>query len=119
MLLSNWVLFCLQEKAKFNIMAEKLQRDLNESQAALYEESQKATRLQMELDAHESEVEQLQGKLALYNSDNMSVNSGPDLDGGRLLAWWTLQVLFKITTAEENIYNVGRLVFKVNISLFK
>ncbi|KAI0232790.1 hypothetical protein LSAT2_016895 [Lamellibrachia satsuma] len=77
-----------QEKAKFNIMAEKLQRDLNESQAALYEESQKATRLQMELDAHESEVEQLQGKLALYNSDNMSVNSGPDLDGENRLEGW-------------------------------
>ena len=66
-------------------MAAKLQRDLDESKAALYEESQKVIRLQMELDAHESEVEQLQGKLALCNSDNMSVNSGPDLDGGTYL----------------------------------
>ena len=69
-------------------MADKLQRDLMESQAALYEESQKATRLQMELDAHESEVEQLQGRLALCNSDTMSVNSGPDMDGGGTFSVW-------------------------------
>ncbi len=41
----------LQEKNKYNEMVLKFQRELSEHQAALYEEGQNRTRLQMELDA--------------------------------------------------------------------
>lgn len=62
-------------------MAQKYQRESSEAQAALYEEGVRATRLQMELDSKESEVELLIGNMALQNSDTASVNSGSnDLD---------------------------------------
>lgn len=37
-------------------------------------------KLQMEMDAKESEIEQLMQRLALNNSDTASVHSGNDLD---------------------------------------
>ena len=54
-------------------MVLKFQRELTDSQAALYEEGQNRTRLQMELDAKDSENEQLQARI--QNSDTASVNS--------------------------------------------
>lgn len=62
-------------------MVEKFQRELSETQAALYEEGQNRLRLQMEMDARESEIEQLKQKVMLHNSDTASINSGPDMDG--------------------------------------
>ena len=64
-----------QEKDKYNQMVLKFQREMTELQAALYEEGQNRTRLQMELDAKDSENEQLQARMALQNSDTASVNS--------------------------------------------
>ena len=61
-------------------MVEKFNRELSETQAALYEEGQNRLRLQMELDARESEIEQLKQKVMLQNSDTASINSGPDLE---------------------------------------
>ena len=46
--------------------------------AALNEESSARTRLQLELDARESELEQLRQKL--MTSDTLSISSGNDLD---------------------------------------
>ena len=40
------------------------------------------TRLQMELDSKESDIELLMSKNALNNSDTTSVHSGNDLDAG-------------------------------------
>lgn len=60
-------------------MVEKLGRDLSETQAALFEEGQQKGKLQMELDAKESEIEQLRQKLAV--SDNVSINSSHLEDG--------------------------------------
>ncbi|KAH3697908.1 hypothetical protein DPMN_085420 [Dreissena polymorpha] len=60
---------------------EKFQRDLSESQAALYEEGQSRTKLQMELDAKDSEIELLQQKLNVVNLDSASVHSGSMEDG--------------------------------------
>lgn len=60
-------------------MVEKLSRDLSETQAALFEEGQQKGKLQMELDAKESEIEQLRQKLAV--SDNVSINSSHLEDG--------------------------------------
>lgn len=67
------------EKEKYNKMVEKLGRDLSETQAALFEEGQQKGKLQMELDAKESEIEQLRQKLAV--SDNVSINSSHLEDG--------------------------------------
>ena len=57
-------------------MVEKYQRDLSDTQAALFEEQQYKGKLQMELDAKDSEIEQLQQKLSFANVDNTSINSG-------------------------------------------
>ena len=59
-------------------MVDTFTRERQELQAALHEESQRANRIQMELDAKESEIEQLVQKLALHSSDSMSVCSLPD-----------------------------------------
>ncbi|KAK3090086.1 hypothetical protein FSP39_009049 [Pinctada imbricata] len=66
----------IMEKEKYNKMVEKYQRDLSDTQAALYEEQQSKGKLQMELDAKDSEIEQLQQKLSIANLDNTSINSG-------------------------------------------
>ena len=50
-----------------------------EQAALLYEESQARLRLQMEVDAKDSEVEQLQRRLASLSADTASVTSScPD-----------------------------------------
>ncbi|GFN77047.1 rho-associated protein kinase [Plakobranchus ocellatus] len=64
------------EREKYNKMVEKMQRDVLEAQQSVYEESQARQRLQMEIDAKDSELEQLRQKLAFTNSDTASVNSG-------------------------------------------
>ncbi|XP_052256843.1 rho-associated protein kinase 2-like [Dreissena polymorpha] len=69
------------EREKYNKVMEKFQRDLSESQAALYEEGQSRTKLQMELDAKDSEIELLQQKLNVVNLDSASVHSGSMEDG--------------------------------------
>lgn len=71
----------MQEKEKFNKTVEKLQRDMSELQAQLFEEGQKSIRVQMELASKDSEVEQLHQRLLLNASDSASVHSGNDLDG--------------------------------------
>lgn len=70
-----------QEKENADKRLAKLQHDLLEAQAALYEEGQRAQRLQMELDAKESEIEQLQQKVLLHGSDSTSVHSDTDPEG--------------------------------------
>ena len=62
-------------------MVEKFQRDLSETQAALYEEGQTRNKLQMELDAKDSEIELLQQKLTVTNFDTASLHSGSLEDG--------------------------------------
>ncbi len=68
------------EKDKFNQMAAKFQKDLQDLQATLYEESQARLKLSMELDTKESELEGLQGKLANINLDTASLSSGTGAD---------------------------------------
>lgn len=57
-----------------------MQRDLAELQAVLSEESQKVQKLQLELDAKESENEYLLQKLSLQGAETASVSSNNDLD---------------------------------------
>ncbi|XP_059420136.1 rho-associated protein kinase 1-like [Carassius carassius] len=52
-----------QEKEKFNHMAIKNQKELNEMQAQLVEECTYRNELQMQLDSKESDIEQLREKL--------------------------------------------------------
>ncbi|XP_030608096.1 rho-associated protein kinase 1 isoform X1 [Archocentrus centrarchus] len=66
-----------QEKEKFNHMAIKYQKELNEMQAQLAEESTYRNELQMQLDSKESDIEQLREKLndLQQRMDNSSVTS--------------------------------------------
>ncbi|XP_064606678.1 rho-associated protein kinase 2-like isoform X2 [Liolophura sinensis] len=64
------------EREKYNKMVDKYQRDLSETQAALYEEGQGRNKLQMEMDAKDCEIEQLRSKLFYISNDSGSVNSG-------------------------------------------
>uniref|UniRef100_A0A7M4G002 Rho-associated protein kinase 1 n=1 Tax=Crocodylus porosus TaxID=8502 RepID=A0A7M4G002_CROPO len=52
-----------QEKEKFNQMVVKYQKELNEMQAQLAEESTYRNELQMQLDSKESDIEQLRSKI--------------------------------------------------------
>lgn len=64
------------EREKYNKMVEKMQRDIGEAQQNVYEEIQSRQRLQMELDAKDSEIEQLRQKISILNVDSASINSG-------------------------------------------
>lgn len=70
-----------QEIANLLRSTSKLQHDLDDGRMLLTEESQKANRLQMELDAKESEMEQLQQQLRnlLQGSDSASIHSNIDI----------------------------------------
>ncbi|XP_041103680.1 rho-associated protein kinase 1 [Polyodon spathula] len=87
-----------QEKEKFNQMAVKYQKELNEMQAQLAEESTYRTELQMQLDSKESDIEQLQEKVndLQLRMDTSSVASlqPDDIDGNfadsRLEGWLSI-----------------------------
>lgn len=70
-----------QEIANLLRSTSKLQHDLDDVRMLLTEESQKANRLQMELDAKESEMEELQQQLRnlLQGSDSASIHSNIDI----------------------------------------
>ncbi|GIX66903.1 rho-associated protein kinase 1 [Caerostris darwini] len=83
------------EKEKYNQMITRFNKELSEMQALLYDESQAKLKIQMELDSKDSEIEQLQHKLALVNSENASFSSGiEDNDDGfpeiRLEGWLSI-----------------------------
>ncbi|XP_064511670.1 rho-associated protein kinase 1 isoform X3 [Pseudopipra pipra] len=84
-----------QEKEKFNQMVVKYQKELNEMQAQLAEESTYRNELQMQLDSKESDIEQLRRKIVdlQQGMDSTSVASLPtdETDGNisesRLEGW--------------------------------
>ena len=94
-------------------MVLKFQREMTELQAALYEEGQNRTRLQMELDAKDSENEQLQARMALQNVDTASVNSsGHEMEEDGVLGI----SIFNITR------NVAKIVYSpiiINLSFYQ
>ncbi|XP_050748832.1 rho-associated protein kinase 1 isoform X2 [Gymnogyps californianus] len=87
-----------QEKEKFNQMVVKYQKELNEMQAQLAEESTYRNELQMQLDSKESDIEQLRRKILdlQQGMDSTSVASlQPDeIDGNlsesRLEGWLSI-----------------------------
>ncbi|XP_078543570.1 rho-associated protein kinase 1 [Lissotriton helveticus] len=66
-----------QEKEKFNQMVSKYQKEVNDMQAQLAEESLFKMDLQMQLDSKESDIEQLRAKLSdlQLRMDSTSVSS--------------------------------------------
>ena len=70
------------EKEKFNHLVAQKAKEQQDLQALLYEESQKNLKISMELATKESDVEQLQMKLAHMNLDAVSINSGLGGDPG-------------------------------------
>lgn len=67
--------FLSQEREKYSQAVTKYQKELQEMQSQLVEEGQLKVRLQMELDSKDSEIEQLQGKLASMSSETASLSS--------------------------------------------
>ncbi|KAJ8687284.1 hypothetical protein QAD02_023078 [Eretmocerus hayati] len=63
------------EKEKYSQLSDKLQKEVQDLQAQLVEENQAKLRLQMELDSKDSEIETLQMKITLMNSETASVSS--------------------------------------------
>lgn len=53
----------------------KWQKEVQELQAQVVEENASKLRLQMELDSKDSEIEQLQGRLAIMGSETASLSS--------------------------------------------
>uniref|UniRef100_A0A3Q2YWI6 non-specific serine/threonine protein kinase n=1 Tax=Hippocampus comes TaxID=109280 RepID=A0A3Q2YWI6_HIPCM len=89
------------EKEKLNSTIIKYQREINEMQAQLADESQMRIELQMALDSKDSDIEQLRNllqSLSVQSIDSASVSSGPDFDADdaftetRLEGWLSLPV---------------------------
>ncbi|KAI3367945.1 hypothetical protein L3Q82_026776 [Scortum barcoo] len=89
------------EKEKLNSTIIKYQREINEMQAQLSEESQMRIELQMALDSKDSDIEQLRNllqSLSVQSIDSASVSSGPEFDTDdaytetRLEGWLSLPV---------------------------
>ncbi|XP_042357331.1 rho-associated protein kinase 2 isoform X1 [Plectropomus leopardus] len=89
------------EKEKLNSSIIKYQREINEMQAQLADESQMRIELQMALDSKDSDIEQLRNllqTLSVQSMDSASVCSGPEFDADdaytetRLEGWLSLPV---------------------------
>ncbi|XP_069698446.1 rho-associated protein kinase 2 isoform X2 [Periplaneta americana] len=65
-----------QEREKYGQSAAKWQKELQELQSQAQEDNLIRVRLQMELDSKDSEIEQLQLKLASLSSETASLSSG-------------------------------------------
>ncbi|KAF2362380.1 Rho binding domain [Trinorchestia longiramus] len=82
------------EREKFNATMSKHQKELQEQAGLLYEESQAKLRLQMEVDAKDSEIEMLHNRLAALAADTASVSSIAENDhdeiNPRLEGWLSL-----------------------------
>uniref|UniRef100_A0A4W4HKU9 Rho-associated protein kinase n=1 Tax=Electrophorus electricus TaxID=8005 RepID=A0A4W4HKU9_ELEEL len=71
------------EKEKLNSTIIKYQREINDMQAQLADESVMRVELQMALDSKDSDIEQLRSllnTLNVHSLDSASVGSGPDFD---------------------------------------
>uniref|UniRef100_A0AAR2JW04 Rho-associated protein kinase 2 n=1 Tax=Pygocentrus nattereri TaxID=42514 RepID=A0AAR2JW04_PYGNA len=71
------------EKEKLNSTIIKYQREINDMQAQLAEESVMRVELQMALDSKDSDIEQLRGllnSLNVHSLDSASMSSGPDFE---------------------------------------
>ncbi|KAK0132558.1 Rho-associated protein kinase 2 [Merluccius polli] len=89
------------EKEKLNSTIIKYQREINDAQAQIADESQMRIELQMALDSKDSDIEQLRNllqSLSVQSMDSASVCSGPELDTDdaytetRLEGWLSLPV---------------------------
>ncbi|CAB1439868.1 unnamed protein product [Pleuronectes platessa] len=87
------------EKEKLNSTIIKYQREINEVQAQLADESQMRVELQMALDSKDSDIEQLRNllqTLSVQSMDSASVSSGPEFETddayaeSRLEGWLSL-----------------------------
>ncbi|KAM6972922.1 rho-associated protein kinase 2 [Aplochiton taeniatus] len=89
------------EKEKLNSTIIKYQREINDMQAQIADESQVRIELQMALDSKDSDIEQLRNLLQALNVqslDSTSISSGPEFDTDdaytetRLEGWLSLPV---------------------------
>uniref|UniRef100_A0A665W4K4 non-specific serine/threonine protein kinase n=1 Tax=Echeneis naucrates TaxID=173247 RepID=A0A665W4K4_ECHNA len=89
------------EKEKLNSTIIKYQREINEMQAQLADESQMRIEMQMALDSKDSDIEQLRNlmqSLSVQSMDSASMSSGPEFETDdaytemRLEGWLSLPV---------------------------
>uniref|UniRef100_A0A8C8D7D3 non-specific serine/threonine protein kinase n=1 Tax=Oncorhynchus tshawytscha TaxID=74940 RepID=A0A8C8D7D3_ONCTS len=85
------------EKEKLNSTIIKYQREINDMQAVLSDESQVRMELQMALDSKDSDIEQLRCQLtslSIHSMDSTSISSSNDMDDSdtRLEGWLSLPV---------------------------
>uniref|UniRef100_A0A8C7R0P6 non-specific serine/threonine protein kinase n=1 Tax=Oncorhynchus mykiss TaxID=8022 RepID=A0A8C7R0P6_ONCMY len=86
------------EKQKLNSTIIKYQREINDMQAVLSDESQVRMELQMALDSKDSDIEQLRCQLtslSIHSMDSTSISSSNDMDDSgypdtRLEGWLSL-----------------------------
>ncbi|KAM6954093.1 rho-associated protein kinase 2-like [Aplochiton taeniatus] len=72
------------EREKLNSTIIKYQREINDMQAVITDESQVRLELQMALDSKDSDIEQLRcqiSTLSIHSMDSTSISSGNDLEG--------------------------------------
>ncbi|XP_059373283.1 rho-associated protein kinase 2-like isoform X2 [Carassius carassius] len=77
------------EREKLNSSIIKYQREINDMQAQLADESQVRVELQMALDSKDSDIEQLRSllnSLNIQSLDSASMSSGPEMDTDESLA---------------------------------
>ncbi|XP_057197283.1 rho-associated protein kinase 2 isoform X6 [Triplophysa rosa] len=77
------------EREKLNSTIIKYQREINDMQAQLADESQVRIELQMALDSKDSDIEQLRSllnSLNVHSLDSASMSSGPEMDTDESLA---------------------------------
>uniref|UniRef100_A0A674N028 non-specific serine/threonine protein kinase n=1 Tax=Takifugu rubripes TaxID=31033 RepID=A0A674N028_TAKRU len=103
------------EKEKLNSAIIKYQKEINEMQAQLSEESQMRIELQMALDSRDSDIEQLRNylqSLSVPSLDSASVNSGPEFDtddaytgGGISRYLWSVSFYVVVSSKKILFYN--------------
>uniref|UniRef100_A0A672HQQ4 Rho-associated protein kinase 2 n=1 Tax=Salarias fasciatus TaxID=181472 RepID=A0A672HQQ4_SALFA len=85
------------EKEKLNSTIIKYQKEINEMQAQLADESQMRIELQMALDSKDSDIEQLRNllqSLSVQSMDSASVSSGPEFDADDYVVVSSKKILF-------------------------
>lgn len=75
-----WCVWLFQERDTFSQVVSKHQKEIQDLQVLVHEESQTRVRLQMEMDAKDSEIEALHRTIANFNSETASLSSGADND---------------------------------------
>uniref|UniRef100_A0A665W623 Rho-associated protein kinase 2 n=1 Tax=Echeneis naucrates TaxID=173247 RepID=A0A665W623_ECHNA len=111
------------EKEKLNSTIIKYQREINEMQAQLADESQMRIEMQMALDSKDSDIEQLRNlmqSLSVQSMDSASMSSGPEFEtddaytGTNLIPGKCLPKSFSIHKLLPNFTRISKKILFYN-----